>query len=515
MEYIKNCAVIVNMIKESDIRDFNPWWKDLNKIYEDEKIINWKDSTINFIPRLKHKITWDFLSDNTVIYTLRGPRQVGKTTMIKIQIKDFLEKGIAPWNILYYSLDLASTKQDIVDVIEKYMKITSRHRGNRRNYLFLDEVSSVYDWQKGIKWLVDQKKLTNSTVMVTGSEAIDIKNATERLPNRKGRIDDNHDKVLLPMKFSEFASLNEDIKDIISDFGLLTFDERKNIFMRLVNNEIDERIDKLNAYQNELNDLLKEYMLAGGTPQVINEKFATSLISERTYTNYLEGITGEWNKLGKNETLLKQFGAVIIKSLTSHISWTNLSKEAALGNPNTASDYALTLQDLFVLSIIHLYGTDKRIPMIQKDRKFYFQDPFFLHIFNGWINTKDSFESSLKYTESEENRSKIIEGITADHLIRLAFSLSKKKQTFEYSSHVFYWKDDKNKEVDFIFYDGDSIEVPIEVKFRNRINYKELSGLTNFLSKTGRESGIVLSKSDLDIKTDYTIIPASVFLLLI
>ena len=43
----------------------------------------------------------------------------------------------------------------------------------------------------------------------------------------------------------------------------------------------------------------------------------------------------------KNETLLKQFGGAVIKSLTSHISWTNLSKESALGSPNTAPDYAI------------------------------------------------------------------------------------------------------------------------------------------------------------------------------
>ena len=503
------------MIQEFDIRDPNPWWVDPSTIYEDKKIVEWKDSAIRFIPRLKHEITWDFSPDNTVVYTLRGPRQVGKTTMIKIQIKDFLEKGVSPWNILYYSLDLASTKQDVVDIIEEYMEISSRYRGDKRNYLFLDEATSVTDWQKGIKWLVDQNKLKNSTVMITGSQAINIKNATERLPNRRGHIEDTYDKILSPMKFSEFASLNEEIKDIILDFGLLSFDERKNIFLRLCNNEIDERIDKLNARQNELNKLLKEYMLIGGIPRIINKKFTTGLISESIYTNYSEGIMGEWGRLEKNETLLKQFGGAIIKSLGNNISWNNLSKEAALGSANTVLDYALTLQDLFVISIIYLYGTDKRIPMIRKDKKFYFQDPFFLHIFNGWINTEGNFENSLKYNQSEENKSKIIEGITANHLIKLAFSLSKKKQTFEYSSHVFYWKDDKNREVDFILSDGDAIEVPIEVKFRNKINGKELAGMTSFLRETGRKNGIVLSKSRLDVKTDYTIIPASVFLLLV
>ena len=504
-----------NMIKESDMRDLNLWWKDPEKIYDDKKIREWENSAIKFIPRLKYMIKYDFSPDNTVVYTLRGPRQVGKTTLVKLQIKEFLENGISPWNILYYPLDLVSTQQDVVDVIQSYMKISSRQRGDRRSYLFLDEASSVHNWQKGIKWLVDSDKLKNCTVMATGSQAINLKNAAERLPNRKGNIEDSYDKILLPMKFAEYASLlNEDICDLVSNLQLLRLDERKNIFLKFLNQEIDDRVEKINAYQNELNDLLHEYMLTGGTPQVVNEKITTGIISESTYTNYLDGITGSWSELRKNEMLLRQFGGAIIKSQGSHISWSNLSKESALGSPNTAADYASTLHDLFALSIIHRYGTDNKIPMIQKDRKFYFHDPFFLHIFHGWIKPQGNFKISLEHIQDEKNQSEIIEGIVADHLIRWSFALSSKKQTFNYFNHVFYWKDDKNREVDFVLYDGDSIETPIEIKFRNRINYKELGGLVSFLNQTDK-GGIVLSKSDLSVKSNYVVIPVAVFLLLI
>ena len=183
------------MIKESVIRDLNPWWKDKNKIYDDKKIKEWKNSSIKYDPRLRHTINYDFAPENTVVYTLRGLRQVGKTTLIKLQIRDFLEANISPWNILYYSLDLVSTQQDVVDIIEKYMKMSTRQRGDKRCYIFLDEASSVKDWQKGIKWLVDNDTLKNVTVMATGSQAINIRNATERLPGRKGKQDDSCHKI--------------------------------------------------------------------------------------------------------------------------------------------------------------------------------------------------------------------------------------------------------------------------------------------------------------------------------
>ena len=504
------------MIKESVVRDLNPWWQPAYKISTDKKITEWNKSSIKYDPRLRRKIEYNFEPSNTVVYTLRGARQVGKTTLVKLQISDFLESGINPWNILYYSFDLACSPQDVADLAEIYLKISSRYRENKRSYLFLDEVSSIKNWQRGIKWLVDSNKLVNCTVMATGSQAINIKNATERLPGRRGTISDSYDKILLPMKFAEYASLlNKDIRELIYQNHLLSFKNREEIFKELLLGRIDERLDKLYSYQNETHALLNEYMLTGGIPKIIDEKIKTSTIHESNYTNYLEGVKGQWNELSKNEMLLKQFGGAIIKSMSSHISWNNLAKEAALGSSNTATDYASALHDLFVLSIIHLYGDQKKIPMIQNARKFYFHDPFFIHIFNGWISPNQNFKTSLKYLEDDVNQSKIVEGVVADHLIRWAFSMSKKKQTFDYYNHVFYWKDDKGREVDFVFYDGDKIEVPIEVKYRNRLNLKELAPVVSFLNKTSNKKGLVISKSLLTTHTDYTIVPASLFLLLI
>jgi predicted AAA+ superfamily ATPase len=503
------------VIKESVIRDLNPWWKDKDRINDDHEIQKWENSMIKYDPRLRHKIVYDFEPDNSVVYTLRGPRQVGKTTLVKLQIREFLKSGISPWNILYYSLELSDTKQDVVDVVETYMKISRRQRGANRSYIFLDEASSVPDWQKGIKWLVDQNILQNCTVMVTGSQAINIQNATERLPGRKGRIDDNYDKILLPMKFAEYVSLhNKDIRRAIN-ISLLSSDTRKKILTQLFNLQINSLVDKIHAYLNELNDLFHDYMITGGIPKIVDEKLKCNTIKQYLYHEYLDTITGQWSALSKNEILLKQFCGAIIKCLSSHTSWSGLSKESALGSPNTAQDYALTLKDLFVLTIIHAYGDRMKIPLIHKDRKFYFHDPFFLHIFNGLLSASESYDQSIKYLEDEKNQSHVVECVIADHLIRLAFSLSKKKQSFDYFNHIFYWKDEKNREVDFVLYDGDTIEVPIEVKYRNSINSKELSGLVSFITQTGRKSGIVVSKNDLEIKNDYVIIPASVFLMLI
>ncbi|RNJ77653.1 MAG: ATP-binding protein [Nitrosopumilus sp. H13] len=110
-------------MSESDLREFNPWWKDPSLINQDDEIRAWTDTKIRFVPGLQYEIKYDFSPDNTVVYTLRGPRLVGKTTMIKLQIREFLKQGISPWNILYYSLDVKSSKNDILDIVKTHMNM--------------------------------------------------------------------------------------------------------------------------------------------------------------------------------------------------------------------------------------------------------------------------------------------------------------------------------------------------------------------------------------------------------
>jgi predicted AAA+ superfamily ATPase len=506
------------MVKDSQIRESNQWWKARENIKRDEKITEWEKSTIRYDPRLRHKIRYDFEPDNTVVYTLRGPRQVGKTTLIKLQIRDFLIEGdVWPWNIFYYSFDLVSSRSELVEVIEAYLRLSKRHRKkSNRTYLFLDEVSSVSDWQKGIKWLIDNNRLENCTVLATGSQAVNILNATERLPGRKGRTTDPYDKLLIPMKFSEFVEIQDkEIAQFIRDQQLLSSANRKRKFMQLLSKQIPEKIDLLhNNFIDDLNDYLYEYLLSGGTPKIVDEKIKTNFISPDLYTDYLDGIKGDWGPQ-KNEALLKQFGGAIINSIGSSMSWDKLRQQAQLGGWTTAQDYALSLKDMSIITIIQRYGEKKKIPLIAKEKKFYFHDPFYLHLFNGWLNTKDPFELSEEFLANEINQSNMVEGVVADHLIRWAFSLVENKQGFDYFNHVFFWKDQKDKEVDFVLYQQNNFEAPLEVKYRNKVDARELGGLTSFLDETGVKSGIVLSKNELEEKQDYLILPTSVFLMLI
>ncbi|WP_052295949.1 ATP-binding protein [Pseudothermotoga thermarum] len=126
-------------------------------------------------------------------YTIRGPRQVGKTTFLKLYIKKLLESGIPPSRILFLTCDDLKDRFELIEVIKNFFQLYGKSGGI--SYMFIDEITMIQDWQSGIKYLVDIGLLEDCLVVLTGSSAYDLKISSERLPGRKGY---NRDLFFLP-----------------------------------------------------------------------------------------------------------------------------------------------------------------------------------------------------------------------------------------------------------------------------------------------------------------------------
>lgn len=86
------------------MEDQNPWWKG----EEDEVYEGWKTSEIKWIPELIKEISLKPFS----LHFLVGPRQVGKTTLLKIFIQNLLKRSEAK-GIFYYSCDELSDYREL------------------------------------------------------------------------------------------------------------------------------------------------------------------------------------------------------------------------------------------------------------------------------------------------------------------------------------------------------------------------------------------------------------------
>jgi len=452
----------------------NPWWKNSSNIYNDDKIKDFEAAKIQWEPRIKHYITFD----KDKIYTLRGPR--------------------------------IGSEKELFEVIHMYLDWASAFNLERK-YIFLDEISSVKNWEKGLKYLVDTGLLKNTSVILTGSHSIDIKHSIERLPGRRGEGNGTLDKILLPMKFAEFVeTVSPAINELLRDNHLLQNEKRRDIIFGLFEGEIDPALNLLQVYQDELNQLFEQYLITGGVPKPINEFFSKNSIDNTTYEIYIRSLIGDLARWQIQEISVKQILRSISTKLTTNISWQSIVKDTDIGSHNTVSKYVGNLEDSFVLSTLYSIDITKKNAVYKKEKKIYFQDPFIFHSLRAWVlGLTDYFNSSLSYLSDPKNKGNLVESAVENHLIRLMYNIYP-SDVFTPHEHVFYWRKKGGKiEVDFILKSEKNDLFPIELKYQNQIQKSDYKGLYTF------KKGVLLTKNKFDLAGNYATIPVSLFLLLV
>ena len=478
----------------------NPWWIDPQAIDRDLQIGHFNSCPVKWIPRLIY--FFDFESDG--IYTVRGPRQVGKTTMVKMMIKSILEKGIIGRRVFYWTCDLIQGPKELVEILENYIN-TTRQLTQERLYIFLDEISAVRDWQRGIKYLFDIGKLNNITVVMTGSHSLDIRRAAERLPGRRGKINGVADKILVPMKFSEYIEIrNKNIKLLLRKLNLLNFEYRKTTIYDLMKGKIPPQINELNLHSETLSSLFEDYLLTGGIISALDYYLRNGFISQDVFSTYVQVTIGDILRWRKRESYLAQLLNRIIETMTTRVSWNRLRRGTDIGHTDTVADYVDVLQSSFVLCALYNLDRSKGEPRYEKEKKLYFLDPFIFHALRSWVFQLSSYDEAIRFLGSNE-KGKLVESIVCDHLIRFAFNLNP-SDTFDPARNVFYWKG-KRREVDFVL----KIEndyVPVEVKYQSSIKSSDYNGIFSFTSANSKFQGILITNDHLNIHRDVVAIPA-------
>jgi len=82
------------------IEILNPWWFG----EKDSDLEKWRVQRIRWFPEWLKELSLRPFSLNFLV----GPRQVGKTTGIKLLIRSLIEKGVEPEKIIYLSTELST-----------------------------------------------------------------------------------------------------------------------------------------------------------------------------------------------------------------------------------------------------------------------------------------------------------------------------------------------------------------------------------------------------------------------
>lgn len=92
------------------IEDFNPWWMGRKYAEEDPDIVKWREMPVGWVPAEIEEISLKPISLNF----LYGPRQVKKTTLVKLLVLRLLER-VEPEAVFYFSGDLLSDYEELLE----------------------------------------------------------------------------------------------------------------------------------------------------------------------------------------------------------------------------------------------------------------------------------------------------------------------------------------------------------------------------------------------------------------
>lgn len=191
----------------------NPWWSG-HELKQTERFRRWAFGEA--VSRLK--------SGLTPIVAIRGPRQVGKTTIQEQLTEDLLRlRNFNPARILRVQFDevpaLGSFKEPIEAIVRWFERnvlkdtLNGAARKNEPVYLLFDEVQNLRTWAPQLKALVDH---TSAKTLVTGSSALRIAQGHDSLAGRISMCE------LGPLRLTEIAGVRQlgELPPFVSDDGV-------------------------------------------------------------------------------------------------------------------------------------------------------------------------------------------------------------------------------------------------------------------------------------------------------
>lgn len=460
----------------------NPWWADESAIRQDKHIAEFYSARLHWHPAILE----DIHLEGDLLYIIRGPRQIGKTTALKLLIESLLYRNVNPRQICYLDCELAGIRnfKELIDVIDGHIAFIKPALNSRRLFLFLDEITFIRDWAIGIKALSDKGVLEQTTIIMTGSNAVDLKRGGERMPGRRGeRV--GLDKTLLPLTFREYVlAIASEMKEKIPLISLSP-DLR----------DFKERILGASVISGKLASLFNQFMLTGGFPRSINSFLKAGKVEDFVYELHRDSFIGEVVRVGKRESYLREIITWISERHGNPFDWRDISRETDIGKHDTARDYAEDLELLFLWDVFFKsQNLDRPSPAFRSQKKIYFKDPFIFQAFRSWSRgTLEAWKATMDYLMNPTYKAVLVESIIAAHL----------KNRF--GREVFYWKPDH--EVDFLIFREGRLHQLIEVKYQERIRAEDF----RHLKKAGR--GLLLSKSDFKIhEGNILVMPVHMFL---
>ena len=246
------------------------------------------------------------LKDQNIIKVISGVRRCGKSTLLLMFADELKRNGVEENQIQFYNFEDLDTLA-IGDIFQIHTHIKERLVENQPNYIFLDEIQNVKDFQR----LVDSLYIKpNVDVYITGSNAYMLSGELATLLT--GRYVEIN---LLPLQFAEYygfmveKSPNLSKNDILANFihfggipeytkQLAISEKQANMFVQsilttIVEKDIFQRLNITNKHDfNKILDFVLDSVGSYVSPRSISDTLRSNgtIVDKQTVAKYLDAL---------------------------------------------------------------------------------------------------------------------------------------------------------------------------------------------------------------------------------
>lgn len=388
--------------------------------------------------------------DRREAFAIKGPRQSGKTTLLRILEEKLADKG----NVVFLNFE----DPDVLEAFEanpkRYVESFMPKRG--KHYFLMDEYHYVKDPGKKLKLLYDS--FENAKFVVTGSSSLELSGAMAKF--LVGRV---FFFELLPLSFHEFL--------VAKDKRLGKLYERKNRVIKEFLLQGRRAGLEEDIFIKEFQPFFHEYLTFGGYPAVVKagDIETKRMILKGIYDTYVSKDVIEFLRF---TDAFKYRDAVraLAASVGGLISYQGIGS-AIQSYFKELKRIVSILSETYVIALVRPFSRNPRTEL-RKTPKVYFFD---LGLRNHVIGNFNPIE---KRTDA---------GAVVENLVLLGLM-----RTFP-GEPINYWRTIAKAEVDFVLRLGEEL-VPVEVKYQIFKRPKISRSLRSFINTYKPERVLVVTR---------------------